>query len=131
MYQLTINNQEYEIDSSEELKTYLLKVDKSQFSEIWLSNYVDEINDFKKSSICVLRNENLAFVTFLEDENNYFHSVNDLQKKTDEVIEFELSNGQHDFYPKSYFIEIEKAIRAVLFFYKFNEKADFIKWENN
>lgn len=131
MYQLTINNQEYEIDSSEELKTYLLKVDKSQFSEIWLSNYVDEINDFKKSSICVLRNENLAFVTFLEDENNYFHSVNDLQKKTDEVIEFELSNGQHDFYPKSYCIEIEKAIRAVLFFYKFNEKADFIKWENN
>ena len=132
MFQLTINGEEYYIDSIKELERLLSESQRLDFAEIWLSHHINnESQNRENSAICVLVNRDLSFVVFEEKDENYFHSVNVLYDNTKDKIDFILSNGQRDCYSKGFCVETAQAVKAVLHFYETGRKANWIRWEKD
>jgi len=118
---LKIDNQDFTAKNLTELESYLAAYNHHQYAEIWL--------DYEgKISISLLKNDNWAWLCFFEDNvSRSFHSENPENQKNIETLDFVLSNGQSDLYPLAFCYPTPIAYEALHYFFKHQEKADFIQ----
>lgn len=119
---LCIDNQDFIVKTLAELEDYLQAYHHHSFAEIWLE-YTEE------KSISLLKNENRAWLCYFEQ--NYlqsFHSENPEYQDKTATLAFTLANGQVDEYPIAYCYPTAIAYKALHYFFKHQEKADFIHW---
>jgi hypothetical protein len=78
-----------------------------QFKEIWLQGP-------SKQSICALINGNVGWLMYLRFEGDAGYSSRNPLETSEENIEYILSNGQRDEYPKKWAYPID-TLKAALF----------------
>ena len=95
-----------------DLRQYLERVREQQFSEVWL-NFGEE-----GPSMMMLVNGVHAWLMYLQDHDDPgFHSLNpSYHGPVEQMMKFELSNGQMDEYPVAWTLTLEEAFRACEYF---------------
>src|SRR5205823_1847555 len=93
---------------------------ESPYEEVWLRSPNGQ-------SLCALVNGDRGWLMFLrEDGDSGFSSRNpDYNGPPDAQIEYELNNGQHDFYPASWALPIAEVRRALVYF-RLNRSSDAV-----
>jgi len=83
--------------------------------------------------LCALINGDRGWLMYLrESGDSGFSSRNpNYTGPPHEEIEYELSNGQHDFYPASWALPIAEVRRAVDFFQREHRQPPFINWHED
>ena len=128
MHKLTINGQEFEVRDSEQLRTCLVKLEETQFAEVWLESMEGG------PSICALVNGNAAWMTYLRhaDGDPGFSTRNPAYRRPAEAsIEYVLSNGQMDHYPAAWDITTHEALRALEHFLISHDRAPWLSWHED
>jgi len=98
----------------------------SRFREVWL-----ESPDGK--SLIALINGDLGWLMYLREPGDPgFSSRNpEYDGSDDEMVEYCLSNGQHDFYPRAWAYSTDVVERAMEYFRQNNLPPPFISWFND
>jgi hypothetical protein len=117
----SINNQELNVESVEDLGLLLDRIDSFKHAEVW-------INSENGSSICLLKSLDFTFLMYLESQDHtslVSHSKSDTQGN----IDFLLANGQIDVYPLIWCIDKEYAYKGLAYFFvNSGEKSPYINW---
>ena len=104
-----------------------MTADKSQFDELWV-----ELPDGQ--SMCALINGDRGWLMYLRhgDGDAGFSSRNpDYAGPPDAMIEYQLSNGQHDLYPASWAYPIAQIREGLEYFRQYQRPPSFITWHND
>jgi hypothetical protein len=98
----------------------------SPFEEIWLESPDGEL-------LCALINGDVGWLMYLDEEGEPgFSSRNpNYDGPPDAEIEYELDNGQHDFYPASWALPVAEVRRALAYFEREHERPPFIVWHED
>src|SRR4051794_32258296 len=96
---------------------------ESPFKEIWVESPDGQ-------SLCALINGDLGWLMYLREEGDSgFSSRNpDYDGPPEALIEYRLSNGQHDLYPASWALSIAEVRRALEYFEREHRKPPFVNW---
>jgi hypothetical protein len=95
--------------SIECLGTALDRFDLESQFELW-------VNQPDGPAICMLRNSQNAWLMYLRhDGDSGFHSLGNSEREG--FIEYRLSNGQIDEYPRAWCIPVEDCYKAISFFF--------------
>jgi hypothetical protein len=122
--ELIINSVQYEVTDVDELRARLAQVRLTQFSEVWINH----IGGWP--AICALVNGEAAWLMYMRYEGDAgFSTRNPLYAGPRKaVIEYQLSNGQHDEYPAAWNITTAEAIRGLEFFFEKAALAPWLHW---
>jgi hypothetical protein len=122
--ELIINKVPYEVTEPGELRLGLAKVHHTQFSEVWIWHTAGW------PAICALINGAAAWLMYLRYKGDAgFSTRNPLYAGPEKaVIEYHLSNGQHDEYPAAWNITTAEAIRGLEFFFEEAAMAPWLHW---
>lgn len=105
-----------------ELKKQLNEDD--QFKEIW-------IDGSDEQSICALINGNIGWLMYLRFDGDAGYSSRNPLETSDENIEFCLSNGQCDEYPKKWTYPLSILKEALFNFIKNGQLPNQVEWHEN
>jgi hypothetical protein len=121
---LSLDGQDFAIDSVEQLAQRLDGVPAREWLELW-------INVEDGPSLCMLKGESAAFLMFLRyPGDDGFVSGGDAGAIG--VAEFRLGNGQVDEYPRAWCIDVELCCEAVVqFFVSGGERPGLIAWRRD
>jgi hypothetical protein len=143
---LDINGQQYPVSSVQELMSLLQTALNKDYLDLALSQISDkEPGKLEKvvygtvglkppkilSEMEVLINisRNKAFLTFVDQEDVSFHSVNPVpSEEANEKICFFLGNGQQDYYTGSECVDTKSALQALTYFFETGAKPESIRW---
>lgn len=95
-----------------------------QYKEIWLEGPT-------KQSICALINGNIGWLMYLRFEGDAGLSSRNLSENSKENVEFILSNGQCDEYPKNWTYPLEILKEALFSFIDNGELPKQIEWHDD
>jgi len=108
--------------NKEELVRELRKPD--QYKEIWLRKQSGE-------SICALINGNFGWLMYLSHRNDVGYSSRNPEIESDEMITFQLNNGQIDKYPKNWVYPVIVIRQALFYFLEHGQMYDGIHWHDD
>lgn len=108
--------------NKEDLIKELRKPD--QFKEIWLRKASGE-------SICALINGNFGWLMYLHHANDIGYSSRNPEFESQEVIPFQLSNGQIDNYPRNWVYPVSVVRDALLHFLHHGQMYEGIAWHDD
>lgn len=117
---LTIGNKSHDCTSPEFLAQSLASIEE-QHCEIWLT-------DGNGPSLCCLKNGHRAILVFLRFEGDSGFVSRDSSAHGSDRIEFILSNGQKETYPKKWTIPYENACAVMERFWTTKAMDDRITW---
>jgi len=122
--ELIINGDSCEITEPGELRVRLAQLNRTQFSEVWINHAAGW------PAICALINGEAAWLMYLRHKGDAGFSTRNPEYTgpTKAVIEYYLSNGQHDEYPASWNITTVEAIRGLEFFFEKEGMAPWLRW---
>jgi hypothetical protein len=122
--ELIINKVQYEVTEVDELRPRLAEVRRTQYSEVWIYHTAGW------PAICALSNGEAAWLMYVRYKGDAgFSTRNPLYAGPEKaVIEYHLSNGQHDEYPASWNITTTEALRALEYFYEEAAMAPWLHW---
>jgi hypothetical protein len=75
--------------------------------------------------------ENKAFLMFQDLENDICYTPLNAEKSSDLYVDFLLSNGQMDEYPRNWLVDIKLVEKAISEYYKNGQMWDGINWVEN
>jgi hypothetical protein len=98
----------------------------SPYEEVWVDSPDGQ-------SLCALINGDRGWLMYLREEGDSgFSSRNpDYTGPANAQIEYELSNGQHDFYPASWALPIAEVRRALEYFAQEHRQPPFVVWHED
>jgi hypothetical protein len=98
----------------------------SPFEEVWIRSPDGQ-------AMCALINGDRGWLMCLREEGDSgFSSRNSGYDGPPEAeIEYELSNGQHDFYPASWALPIADVRRALAYFEQTHRQPPFVVWHED
>jgi len=122
--ELMINKVRYEVTDLDELRPRLAQIRRTQFSEVWI------YHTGGWPAICALVNGEAAWVMFMRYSGDAgFSTRNPLYDGPEKaVIEYHLSNGQHDEYLAAWNITTTEALRALEHFFERAAMAPWLHW---
>lgn len=95
----------------------------------------DEIVEIAEDGqrLVALINGDVGWLMYLRHDGDAgFSSRNpDHDGPPEATIEYELSNGQHDWYPASWALPLEQVMRALDYFRERRKQPPFIHWHND
>lgn len=106
----------------EELIKELRKPD--QFKEIWLKKDTGE-------RICALINGGFGWLMYLNHANAIGFSSRNPEIDSQDLITFQLNNGQMEEYPKNWVYPIDVVRDALLYFITNGKMSDAISWHDD
>jgi len=123
-FEVTINDEVFETDGLEQLRTHLARLQDNQFAEVWLTPSAGW------PTLTALVNGSAAWLMFLRYEGDAgFSTRNPNYVGPEEAItEYKLSNGQVDEYPASWNITTPEAVRAIEHFFVTLERPPWLTW---
>ena len=98
--------------------------DKQQYKEIWL-------HSIEGQRICALINNDVGFLMYLRYEGDAGFTSRNFQDTSKDNIEFLLSNGQKDLYPKKWTYPIDTIKEAMLYFLMLQERSPLVHWQDD
>ncbi len=103
-----------------------MAADASPFREVWLESPSGGL-------LCALMNGELGWLMYLRERGDAgFSSRNRAYAgPPDEMVEYELANGQLDEYPRAWAYPIEVIERALEHFRQTGTPPTFIEWHND
>jgi Immunity protein Imm1 len=103
-----------------------MTVDQSRFREVW-------VNTEDGQTLCALINGDLGWLMYLRESGDAgFSSRNpEFTGPEDEIVEYYLSNGQRDEYPRAWALPVADVERALDYFRRTHEPPPFIVWHND
>jgi hypothetical protein len=96
----------------------------NQHKEIWVTSP-------NGSSICALINGDIGWLMYLRFHGDIGFSTRNPIESSDEEIEYILSNGQADSYPKKWAYPIEIIKEALVNFIESGQKPTEVKWNDD
>ena len=123
---LSINGHRTRIATVLELRREIEPFAGAAFREFWL----DVGNG---PALCALLNGGVGWLMHLRRTGDAGLSSRnpDYPGKTDAMIEYRLSNGQHDMYPASWALPESRVIQALEYFVECRQLAPFIQWHDD
>lgn len=99
---------------------------KSPFEEVWVESPDGQ-------SLCALINGDRGWLIYFRySGDSGFSSRNpNYDGPPDAEIEYELSNGQHDFYPASWALPVAEVRRALEHFHREHQRPPFVLWHED
>jgi hypothetical protein len=99
---------------------------ESPFDEVWVDSPDGQ-------ALCALINGDRGWLIYLREAGDSgFHSYNPAYDgPPDAVIEYGLSNGQHDVYPASWALPVAEVRRALEYFEREHERPPFVAWHED
>jgi len=94
-----------------------------QFKEIWLDGP-------KGQSICAWINGKIGWLMYQRYEGDAGFSSRNYRELSDQIVEFYLSNGQRDVYPKNWTYPIEIIKEALLSFLNNGKLPSQVEWHD-
>ncbi len=123
---LLVNKTEMLITSVGQLRQALAMSAHEQFREIWLDTNDDG------PSLCALINGQHGWLMYLKEAGDAgFSSRNASLDDTGGMIEYRLSNGQHDEYPASWALPVDQLLEAMDYFVEYRARAPFVDWHDD
>jgi hypothetical protein len=103
-----------------------MSVDRSKYDEVWV-----ESGDGQ--AMCALINGDLGWLMYLREPGDAgFSSRNPkYEGPPDATLDFFLSNGQRDYYPRAWALPIEEVRQALDYFERERKPPPFITWHND
>ena len=98
--------------------------DGSQYKEIWLEGPEGQ-------SVCALINGNLGWLMYLRFEGDAGYSSRNPLESSEENIEFYLSNGQRDEYPKKWAYPLNTIKEALFSFIDDGQLSKQVEWHDD
>ncbi len=95
-----------------------------QYKEIWIENS-------SRQCICALLNGDIGLLIYLSSEGDVGFSSRNPVEISNENIEFYLSNGQRDEYPKKWTYSIKILKEALFSFIENGQLPKQVKWHND
>jgi hypothetical protein len=98
----------------------------SPFDEVW-------VHSPDGQALCAMINGDRGWLMYLREEGDSgFSSRNpEYAGSPDAEIEYELSNGQHDFYPASWALPLPIVQQALAYFEQFHQPPPFVVWHQD
>ena len=98
----------------------------SPFREVWLESPDGQL-------LCALINGDVGWLMYLREAGDAgFSSRNpDYDGPADAMVEYRLSNGQHDLYPRAWAYPTDVIERGLEHFRQHNTPPPFIAWNND
>jgi hypothetical protein len=126
MLNLSVNGYRARLATVADLRHELLSFANEAFREVW-------INAEGGPALCALFNGGNGFLMYLRKDGDVgFTSRNpNYRGEANAVVEYRLSNGQHDVYPASWALTEPLVIKALEHFIEHQERAPFIKWHDD
>jgi hypothetical protein len=123
---LSINGYRTQVATIVELHRELEPFASKAFREVW-------IGVENGPALCALFNGGNGWLMYLrEREDAGLSSRNpDYRGETGAMLEYRLSNGQHDTYPESWALPESRVIQALEYFVEHRQRAPFIQWHDN
>jgi hypothetical protein len=123
-FEVTINDEVFEMDRLDELRTHLVRLQENQFTEVWL------IPSDGWPTLTALVNGSAAWLMYLRYEGDAGFSTRNPNYVGPEgaVVQYQLSNGQMDEYPASWNITTPEAVRALEHFFITLERPPWLTW---
>jgi hypothetical protein len=123
---LSINGYRTRVATVVELQRELESFAGEAFREVWI-----DVQD--GPALCALFNGGVGWLMYVREPGDAgFSSRNpDYQGKTDAMLEYRLSNGQHDVYPASWALAENRIVKALEFFVECRQQAPFIQWHED
>lgn len=143
---LTLNDEELEISSVDQLQAILDRARQQRFAEVWLQQvhgrrrgfdaFIQGILGLGKElggdSIGILLNRDTAILTFLDGARDEFVGLPTASKAlTAAKVEFELDDGERVEYPARECVTAEEACRAVVHFFERGERPSEFRWRKS
>ena len=99
---------------------------RGPFEEVW-------VNLPDGQAMCALINGEVGWLMYMrKDGDAGFSSLNPRFSGADSKLEFQLENGQRDFYPSSWTLPISTTVRAALeHFRSTGRPPQFVSWHND
>src|SRR4029453_14880055 len=97
-----------------------------QFAEIWLQRDTGQW-------LGVLINSSRAMLVYgrFEGDPGFSSRTSPEESESEELVEFVLSNGQHDDYPAFWTVSTEVALRAIVYLFTNGQPAPWITWHDD
>jgi hypothetical protein len=123
---LFINGYQTRLTTVVELNRELQSFANEAFREI-------SINVKNGPALCALLNRGIGWLMYVtESADGGFSSRNpNYEGEVDAMLEYRLSNGQHDTYPASWALPENRVIEALEYFVKYQQRVPFIQWHDN
>jgi len=123
---LSINGNQTRLTTVIELHRELQSFAGEAFREIW-------INVKNGPALCALFNGGIGWLMYLrESADAGFSSRNpNYEGKVDAMLDYRLSNGEHDTYPASWALPETLVIQALEYFVEYQQRAPFIQWHDD
>jgi hypothetical protein len=123
---LSINGYRTRIVTVMELRSELESFAGEAFREVW-------IDAQDGPALCALFNGGIGWLMYMGESGDAgFSSRNpDFQGNADAMLEYRLSNGQHDVYPTSWALPENRVIKALEHFVECRQRAPFIQWHDD
>ena len=121
---ITINGIKKNFDEAKLFQSELDSMNDIQFLEIWVS--------YNEKSICALVNGDRAWLMYLRESGDAgFHTENPSYGSPDEMIEYELSNGQVDEYPSCMTYQRDEVFNGLISFIPNGIPSKKFNWMND
>jgi len=122
--EVSINDEGFETDSLDELRTHLARLQENQFSEVWLTP------SDGWPTLTALVNGSAAWLMYMRYEGDAGFSTRNPNYVGPEaaMVEYQLCNGQMDEYPASWNITTPEAVRAMEHFFVTLERPPWLSW---
>jgi hypothetical protein len=123
---LSINGHRTHVATVTELQRELESFADAAFREVWI-----DVQD--GPALCALFNGGIGWLMYVNEAGEAgFSSRNpDYQGTTDAMLEYRLSNGQHDLYPASWALPENRIVKALEFFVECRQRPSFIQWHDD
>jgi hypothetical protein len=123
---LSMNGYQTRVATAAELQCELESFAGEAFREVWI-----DVQD--GPALCALFNGGIGWLMYMRESGDAgFSSRNpDYQGKADAMLEYRLSNGQHDAYPASWALPENQVIKALEYFVGCRQRAPFIQWHDD
>ena len=123
---LSINGYQTRVSTIVELQRELDRVAHETSREIWIEVEAGP-------ALCGLINCGSGWLMYLREAGDAGLSSRnpDYVGKSDTMLEYRLSNGQHDIYPASWALPESRVIQALRYFFEYLQPAPFIQWHDD
>jgi hypothetical protein len=126
-FELRINDVLFVVDSLDDMRADLARLQETQFAEVWL------VPAQEWPTLGALVHGQGAWLTYIRHEGDAGFSTRNpnYEGPQEATLQFYLSNGQCDEYPASWSVTTAEAVRAMEYFFASLQRAPWLTWHED